>query len=133
MIRKINESFNEAETCFNVAGSFPIISVPSGVIRAHIGTAQTVVGAALAVIGSMGHVFSDRDDKRWLKLVKLGVEHLIQGALNFIRGVGETLLGIYTLGIGNLILMAVQYHSKEGFEPILKYGFITEDKRLIFA
>jgi len=127
-VAKFNRILTQIETGFNVLDSLPVVSVASSLIRATAGKVQMLVGAFLALTGTLGQLINSSDQKKWEKLTKIGLEHMTHGGLNLLRGAGEFLLGVYTYGIGNLVLFGIQFASENGFEPHVKYGIFSEKR-----
>ena len=116
--------FTAVEQGFNIAGSLPVVSFFSGVLRVLVGKIQCVAGLSMALAGGIGQLASK--DKKWEKLTQLGLEHTLHGALNAIRGAGEAILCAATGGIGNLFLLIPNLMQKPPFSPYVQYGILTD-------
>jgi hypothetical protein len=128
MIEKMNNVFNGVETVLHVANGVPFICLISSSVQVNLGVLQKVMGLAMAVIGAIGYSLNRRNRDEWVTLLRLGNEHVIQGALNIIDGIGQALMGLYTFGLGNLICLTARYVYRGNFDSFVKYGFISEDK-----
>lgn len=113
----VNKAFTQIETCFNVAGSLPIISLVSASIRSMAAQVQVVAGAVFGLIGFLGHLVSN--NPKWVTMGQMGVSHIIHGAANFGRSIVELFLG--TLFVGSLFLFVYQIGSSRQFAPIISY------------
>lgn len=114
---ELDDLCNETERCFNIAGSIPLVGIISGGIRASAAQIQATAGLIFACIGLAGTFLSS--EKKWGNITVLGTEHLIQGCLNTLRGVGEFFVGCTI--IGSAVLGAWQYGSANKFNPIVPY------------
>lgn len=116
---EINKNATEVERSFNLCGSIPFVALISSPLRMLAGQIQAVAGAVLGLAGLIGLAVSN-DTEKFKQAAHLGLEHVIHGALNFIRGFGESLLA--TVVFGSLLLFAYQGTSSNKFEPIVKYS-----------
>lgn len=119
MFSKINKTLIEAETKLNIAGGIPFLCIGSGAVRALAGVIQTIAGAILGTVGTVGKIFSE-DKKKWHVVQQAGREYMIHGALNTLRGIGECTLGIFSFGWINCVLLAEQAHQ-DHFGPQYAY------------
>lgn len=127
----------DVERTFNIAGSIPFVQIPSGALRATLGSMQSAIGAIVQIGGLCGESFSP-GSRHWIDLRKTGQEHLLHGNLNAIRGTAECLFGLIALGLlvdtqisppgfaamsagFSLLPLAVQLLSKHGFNPRIHY------------
>jgi len=115
---EINKTLTKVETGFNLAGSIPIVAIFSGAFRMTLAKIQFIFGAIIGFIGLIGQMIHN-GSKKMEELMKTGERHLVHGALNWGRGLGESLIGL-TL-IGSAVLGAIQMGSKNKFAPIVKY------------
>lgn len=133
IIKKINTVCTDVEKIFNIGSSTPWIGFLSGTLRAVLGQVQAVVGIALTTISQVGLIIASLSKAetalvaKWQNISKLGIELTIHGCLNFIRGIGEALIGKYTFGLGNIVLIAPNTMFDRGFTPYFAYGSITND------
>jgi hypothetical protein len=119
---KINETFKNLETSFNIAASIPGVALLSAPLRATMGKIQFLAGLAIGAFGFICSQFSS--SKIWDQYTATGFTHVIHGALNFIRGVGEFMLGMTF--VGSIGLLAAQSARKERFAPIYDYEQFPE-------
>lgn len=124
---QLNRELNRIETGFNVLGSIPVVQVGSGIVRANLGYVQFLSGCGIGGLGLLGQ-FIHGDSKSMDNTTKLGAEHMMHGALNTIRGFGESIVGIMPLvspvplGVTLSVMpLTIQLLSKEGFAPRFKY------------
>lgn len=123
----------DVERGFNVAGALPVVSVFSGVARMVIGKVQAVAGAILAAIGAIA--FALTSNNKWDKVLDMGVEFIVQGALNFSRGTCEMVMGTVSFGVLNLCFLFLPNYALArkrdpiAFAPIVHYGSISQDLR----
>lgn len=114
---ELNRAFTSVERSFNVAASIPVVGIFSSMARATVAQVQVVAGVALAAVGLVGRIFSSSETTK--RLTEKGVTHIVQGALNVVRAVGEFILGCTF--IGSFALLAVQSSRQERFEPFVSY------------
>jgi len=125
----INKACTSVETGFNIAGSIPVIAIFSGALRHEIGIIQGIAGGLTALGASLAQVIeASRSHPNPATMAKLkrfkqfGMQHLIHGALNALRGLSEALLGYFTLGIGNLVIFLPYNLCKDPkFSPVYEY------------
>lgn len=128
LVEKTFSLATQIEKIFNVAACVPFFGVAFSSIRVIAGKVQLVSGTALMLIGKMGFLVcsqfhSDEDiSSKWKTISNLGSEHVIHGALNILRGLGEGLLCFYTFGVGNLVLLVPNLRNEEPFTPFFTYG-----------
>lgn len=131
VMEQIQSICTDVEKIFNIAGCTPWIGVLSGTMRVLFGQAETIAGVALAAISEVGLLITTvtKSDatliSKWGVLSKLGIELTIHGCLNIMRGTGELLIGNYTLGLGNVILLIPNLSNQRNFAPYFPYGSIT--------
>lgn len=128
-INKLNHFCTKVEKGFNVAGCIPYVGIVSGNLRAALGKVQCVAGIILLVSGKMGQIgakMQGKSTREWDRIMLLGAEHTVHGALNVLRGLGEALLGIVTLGVGNILLLAPNMMNKDEFGPYVPYGSVKD-------
>lgn len=119
----LNHTLNSVERAFNVAGSIPFVGAWSGLARAPLGQAQFITGIALSVVGFIGSKTS-RDSLKWKKVTEVGVEHILHGLLNTIRGIVEFLLGITLMG--SFVMLLPNLINEDKFSPFFKYGCLEQ-------
>lgn len=119
---KINETFKNLETSFNVASSIPGVALLAAPLRATMGKIQFLAGLIISGVGFIGGHFSS--SRIWSQCSATGLTHIIHGALNFIRGIGEFLIGMTF--VGSIGLLAAQSARKERFAPIYSYDHFSE-------
>lgn len=117
---QINETFSAVERNFNIAGSIPFVGVISGSLRSLAGQIQAIAGLIFAVVAVVAQIFDQANSQKWEERSVQGLEHALHGGFNFLRGTLEA-FGAATV-IPSLISLGVQCSSKNGFEPIFKYG-----------
>ncbi|MBX9923057.1 MAG: hypothetical protein K2Y01_03005 [Rhabdochlamydiaceae bacterium] len=115
---QINQLATSVETGFNITNSIPVIAVPGSVLRTNVAQVQFVASAVFALIGFIGQMIQSGNCK-WNSVFNNSCEHMIHGALNYFRGLGELLLAVTV--VGSLALLAYQLSVKNGFAPIVKY------------
>lgn len=132
MLNRINHVLTNVEKVFNVIDCMPYgIGMISGAIRFKLGKIQMIAGAAIAGVGLVGQLVGE-DKYKWKQVTRLGVEHMIHGGLNSLRGLGTVLLGAATLGFGNLCLLIPNIAKDDPFSPEFKYGTFTSKPRFAF-
>lgn len=129
---KINRIGTEVEKTFNTINSFPLFPILFGPIRYYAGVAQAATGSAILIIAQVGLLIAQHSEveksliDKWENVVQLGLEQVILGCLNALRGAGEGLIANWTpFAIGNLILFPINHSRK--FEPLFKYGTLTKE------
>lgn len=122
----------QVERIFNILGCIPFIGSFSGSLRAAAGHLQVLAGAVLAGAGQIG-IFTSRTrhseseiELKWKMVSTLGAELILHGCLNIIRGYGESLLGYYSLGLANVILLIPNMYKEDSFSPYFAYGAMKE-------
>jgi hypothetical protein len=132
IFENIHKACMDLEKIFNIGGCVPCLGLLSGTFRILFGQAQVVCGVVISVFCEMNLViinFSKKTDftilSKWQILSKLGTEITIHGCLNILRGMGETLIGSYSLGIGNICLIAPNLLCERNFNPYFPYGSMT--------
>lgn len=115
---EVNKTLTDVERGFNIAGGIPVVAVLSGALRAVAGKFQVIAGAIIGILGLIGQMVSNNAAK-WEHIAQKGLETVMHGGLNLLRGFGETLVGLTV--VGSLGILAGQALSKNKFEPIYKY------------
>lgn len=120
----------EAERALNFINSLPVICGIGSTVRIALATLQVIAGLATAAIGEIGLLVTTRNDenaalvRKWELLSKTGIEHVIHGCLNYLRGTAEGLLASWTFGLGNVVLIIP--NAKKDFAPhTFNYGQLT--------
>lgn len=128
-ISKVNQYLTTIETSFNKLGGIPIVCIPSGALRAGAFKILGIVGCGMIITGGVGQIFGKESDKhKWERVAAAGAEYIIHSLFNMTMGTAEVIMGITTLGIGNVILLLANLSSQNGFKPWIAYGvFIEED------
>lgn len=116
----IHQGLTNIERDFNIVGSLPLIGVASGATRHVLGDIQITAGITIGLLGLGGQIVHPFD-KEMQKMTSLGVEHIIHGALNSIRGVAEGICSITV--VGSIIPFSIQVLSENGFNP--RFGYST--------
>ncbi len=116
----LNETFTSIEQKFNIAGGIPFVAVFSSSVRTVAGQIQAIAGIVMAVFSLIAQLVDRANGDQWESKGLIGVEHIVHGSLNIFRGIGESIMAI--LLVGSLILLGAQAVSKNGFNPIFKYG-----------
>ena len=118
-ISEFDETLTTFETAFNVAGSTPFVAIVSGGLRAAAGKIQLLTGLVFGVAGLIGQLTS-HNERKWENITHVGLENVKHGALNLIRGLAESIVGLTI--VGSLVLLAAQLLSSNRFAPIFKYN-----------
>lgn len=113
---ELNKNISEIERKFNIAGSIPLVSILSGQVRYMAGIVQTVAGVSFSLLGYVAQLVRPKEQK-WAGVTRMGVEHMLHGPMNVMRGLGEALIGAtlifpVALGISQI---------PSGFKPIVPY------------
>jgi hypothetical protein len=122
-VNALNHTLNNIERGFNVAGSIPFVGAWSGLARAPLGQAQFITGIALSVVGLIGSKVSN-NNLHWKKITQIGVEHILHGLLNTIRGIVEFILGITLMG--SFVMLLPNLINEDKFSPFFKYGSLEQ-------
>lgn len=115
---QINKLATGIETAFNVTNSIPVIAIPGAALRVNAAQVQLVSAAFFALLGFIGQMVQSGNSK-WKGMFHYSCDHMMHGALNYIRGFGELLLAITI--VGSLVPLIYQLSAKNGFAPIVKY------------
>lgn len=130
-IKRINDFCCDLERILNLAGCLPGVAVPSGLLRTTIGTAQTISGIAISILGEIGSYLAIKESKeaslvtKWNVIAKTGLEYTIHGCLNVVKGSVEASIGGYLFGIGNLLMLAPNVLNGREFRPFFAYGTLS--------
>ena len=116
---EVSKNFTSIEKGFNIAGSIPIVAIFSGALRTLVSQVQIVASVVIGLLSLIGKMVRP-NDQMWGELANKSLENLIHGGLNWLRGLGEFLLGLTFFG--PLIPLTIQSASKNKFEPIYKYS-----------
>jgi hypothetical protein len=120
---EIDDTLTDIETYFNIAGSLPVVSFFSSVLRFLAGKVQAIAGFLICLVGLGGQCFDSDNARKWEGVTHEGGIQLIQGALNMVRSVGECVLALTIFG--SLILWFGQAASENGFKPLVPYPQAT--------
>lgn len=136
----------DIERFFNIAGSIPVVQIPSGALRGVGGVFQCMGGGIATTVGLCGESISP-GSRHWIDARRLGQEHSLHGILNVTRGAAEAFFGALALGalgmqfelesVSNsnpqslaakvfmagvsLVPLAIQLVSKNGFNTRIHY------------
>lgn len=126
----------DIEKIFNVVSCLPFLGMIGSAIRVVCGKVQIIAGLALSSIAEVGLFLERKENEsvlrgKWLVLSKLGLEQVLHGCLNVLRGTGETILSSYTFGVGNVFLLAPNMCNKREFNPYLEYGTLVSPKDVL--
>lgn len=131
LIQRVHATCTRLEKTFNVLGCMPFIGAASGGLRAVLGHIQVLAGAAFAALGEIG-VFVCHQRKseaalahKWKSIAVLGAEMILHGCLNIMRGYGEAVLGQYSFGLANIVLLVPNVYKEDAFSPYLAYGTLN--------
>lgn len=124
-----NRVFTNIEKGFNIANSVPIVSVFTSPLRAKLGAIQAVVAGALGLgvtiaIGIETLKSQPNQDRirKFGRLQEYAFHHMFHGLLNMIRGVGETIVAVPTMGILNAFtFLPLNLMQTPEFSPIKGY------------
>lgn len=123
MINEFNKFATSAEKGFNIAGSIPAVGFFPAALRVACGKVQFISGIVFAGIGTLGMMVKPNDPK-WDRMARAGIENIIHGALNVIRGLGEAIASLSI--IGSVVPLTVNLLHKPKFAPFCEYGFMQE-------
>jgi hypothetical protein len=115
--------FTSIEKGFNIAGTIPVVSFFSGMIRAIAGKVQMIAGAILSTISYIAFLVTN--NPKWNELILIGNEFILHGALNILRGIGEASLCATTI-VGNIALLIPNMNQEDLFGPYFTYGILTD-------
>lgn len=123
-----NKMYADAEKVFNIAECLPLIGWISGSLRTLLGQMQAVGGIALTTLGELGVYMASENPqdaalkKKWELLSKIGIEMTVHGCFNTMRGTVAAVIGSYTFGAGNLLLLVPNMINQRNFGAFLQYG-----------
>ncbi len=116
---EIARALTVMEKGFNVAAGIPFLSMMSSSLRCEVAKIQLLMGAGLVGFGLMGLLADeDLDQSRWEIMTGRGVQVLVHGLCNSIRGGVEHMIALTVWG--SLVPLSVQLFTNQ-FEPIVKY------------
>lgn len=137
LIDKTIEYGTNLERGLNIAAIIPFLGpMTSAVIRIPMGKIQFLTGAIFASLTEALHFIGSKfnADKELLKTLRklstLGLEFMIHGALNVIRGAGELLIGTCTFGLGSIGLIVPNIVHQRNFAPYFTYGSLLEERQM---
>lgn len=137
IINKINEYCHHIEKIFNIAGSTPLISRLSGPVRGLLGLAQMIVGISLMTISEASLIYAEQNKgvsekpiSNLKSISKFGLEQIIHGSLNCLRGSAETTVCSYTFFMGNVIFLFPNTSHGRNFEPYFAYGTLQSEVKV---
>ncbi len=131
-ITVISRQSMEVEKIFNAVSCLPFLGFLASSIRSVVGKIQIAAGAAIAAAAEVGLFLESRKEGeksllgKWQTLSKFGMEHVIHGCLNVLRGTSEALLSSYTFGLGNIALLAPNLCNNREFKPYFGYGTLVK-------
>lgn len=131
-ITAINQTGTDVEKIFNILNSMPFFALLFGPLRVVAGKIQTLTGALLAGLGELGAFIGRQTGAppelmhKWNTISKLGLEHIIHGSLNVLRGSGESLIAGYTMGLANMLLFVPNLSNNRNFAPYFTYGTLVD-------
>ncbi len=109
-MHSINKACTTIETAFNVTGSLPAVSYVN-TFRVLLGKIQFVSGALTAIGATLAQAIESHKRApnpatlaKMERLQKFGMQHVIHGGLNVLRGCAEVALAVTTFGIGNMVV-----------------------------
>ena len=121
----VNKNFSNAEEFFNFVGSIPIVGIISGTLRVTAGKVQIVAAiisgsvlAASSIILDVLHLNYKKKEIEYLS--RYCFEHALHGCLNVARGMTEAATSASIFG--SIALFVIQSGSRNGFNPVFKYG-----------
>ncbi len=115
---RLDNIMTENERFFNIMDSIPAVAIPFSAVRTIMGVAQLAIASAPASVGLVGSkVVPDNETLQYAH--KHGSQHVMHGALNAIRGLGEFALGF--TGVGSLGLFIYQFATGRNFAPVVSY------------
>ena len=120
-----NTSATAIETAFNIVDSIPVLAIPGSAMRINAAQIQLAVAAVFTFFTCIAYLVQTAfsGNSKFDYMIYNSYEHILHGALNFIRGLGEFFLA-FTI-IGSVIPLTYQCTSKNGFSPIIKYDNIN--------
>lgn len=119
----IKDLFTNIEKGFNVAGTIPVASFFSGMIRTIAGKVQMIAGAILSAFSYINFLITR--DPKWVYVADVGNEFILHGALNILRGVSEASLCATTI-VGNVMLLIPNLAKDDVFGPYFTYGTLSD-------
>ena len=135
VIDKIGELGTDIERGFNIAAVVPMLGTLTSAVRVTAGKIQFLAGAIFVSLAESIYFIASQIgvDRRFLIAMRLlsalGMEFMIHGALNTIRGAGELLLGTCTLGFGSVALIIPNMIHYRNFTPYFAYGTLVNEYR----
>lgn len=105
----------KSETALNLIGYIPVISSMSGLVRMVGGKIQALIGFFVAAF-SLFTAFKSVNKFRALLIFRIGLEHLLHGICNLIRGSIETvplLSLVLCLPYDHLLKKRFKYSSED--------------------
>ncbi|MEI8366699.1 MAG: hypothetical protein WCF65_09820 [Parachlamydiaceae bacterium] len=127
VIAGINKVCHQVERIFNIMSCLPALGILSGSVRTVLGKVQAISGLAVITISEVGRFVADKTTtnkelvKKWTVLSQFGLQHLVHGTLNVLRGTAEMLVGSYTGGLGNIPLFIPNIINGRNFTPYYDY------------
>jgi hypothetical protein len=119
----VKDLFTNIEKGFNVAGTIPVVSFFSGMVRAVAGKVQMIAGAILSAFSYINFLITKHP--KWAYLADVGNEFILHGALNILRGLSEASLCASTV-VGNVVLLLPNMSKEDMFSPYFSYGTLSD-------
>ena len=127
-INEFNRACTTVETAFNVCNSIPIVSVVTSPLRAVAGLIQLIAGGITCLGASIAKAIEQNrknPNQQVLtnarKFQVYGSQHAIHGALNTLRGVGETMISLPLWGLFSAFLLIPNLSKDPAFSPYHGY------------
>lgn len=131
-ISSVNQTGTDAEKIFNILNNMPFFALLFGPLRIISGQLQVIAGTIFAGMGELGYFIGNQTGApqdlmhKWQMISKLGLEHMIHGCLNILRGTGEAFIASYTMGIANVFLFVPNLSNNRNFAPYFTYGTLID-------
>jgi hypothetical protein len=134
IILKMNEIGSNIERGFNIAATVPFIGTMTSAIRITLAKILFLAGAIFASVIESIHFIASKAgaDNELLYLLRtlstLGLEYMIHGCLNVIRGASELMIGACTFGLGSVVLIIPNMAAGRNFTPFFGYGSLVNER-----
>lgn len=88
-----------------------------------------ISGLAISIIMGFAALASKLVAKRttelqYKKVMLMGLDHAVHGALNILRGYGVAFFGVGTFGLGNALMIIPNAIKEDKFAPFIGYGVV---------